>query len=421
MKATARPVPDPSLTGFPVGERLDSLLLRRLAIRMGFAPLRYALGRSTFDPPAGPPVATLRFRDRRALLGLLVDPEVHFGDAYAEGRIEIEGDLVAALEAAYRALDSGGRRKPLGRLATWRRHTLPRARANVHHHYDLGNDFYALWLDAQLLYTCAYFESPEQSLEEAQVAKMDHVCRKLGLRPGETVVEAGCGWGALALHMARQYGVRVRAYNVSREQVAWARDRARREGLGDRVEFVEDDYRAIRERCDAFVSVGMLEHVGRRSYRELSGVIARSLDPARGRGLLHFIGRDRPRSLNAWIRRRIFPGAYAPALAEVDEGVLAPARLAVVDVENLRAHYALTLRHWRERYERAVAEGRVGRDERFRRTWRLYLAGSEAAFRAGSLQLFQLVFAPSRSGGVPWTRRGLYAEGTGLSWNAPTS
>jgi cyclopropane-fatty-acyl-phospholipid synthase len=291
----------------------------------------------------------------------------------------------------------------------------------VHRHYDLGNDFYALWLDEQLLYTCAYFESPEQSLEEAQVAKMDHVCRKLGLRPGETVVEAGCGWGALALHMARQYGVRVRAYNVSREQIAWARDRSRREGLERLVEFVEDDYRAIRERCDAFVSVGMLEHVGRRSYRELSGVIARSLDPTRGRGLLHFIGRDRPRPLNAWIRRRIFPGAYPPALAEVDELVLGPARLAVVDVENLRAHYALTLRHWRERYERAAADGRVGRDERFRRTWRLYLAGSEAAFRTGSLQLFQVVFAPSRSSGAPWTRRGLYAEGTGVPWNAPTS
>jgi cyclopropane-fatty-acyl-phospholipid synthase len=221
--------------------------------------------------------------------------------------------------------------------------------------------------------------------------------------------------------MARRYGARVRAFNVSREQVAWARDRARREGLDDRVEFVEDDYRAIRGRFDAFVSVGMLEHVGRRSYRELGRVIARSLDPARGRGLLHFIGRDRPRPLNAWIRRRIFPGAYPPALAEVDRDVLGPERLAVVDVENLRSHYALTLRHWRERYERAAEEGRVGRDERFRRAWRLYLAGSEASFRTGSLQLFQVVFAPRGAIGAPLTRRGLYGEGPGLAWNAPTS
>jgi len=419
MRATTHPVHGPSLAGTPAGERLDGLLLRRLAARIGPAGLRYALGHSTVADPA--PVATLRFRDRRALAGLLLDPEVHFGDAYAEGRIEIEGDLVAALEAAYRSIEDDGRAGPLAWLGTWRRHSLLRARNNVHRHYDIGNDFYALWLDRQLVYTSAYFESPELSLEEAQVAKMDHVCRKLGLRPGETVVEAGCGWGALALHMARRCGVRVRAWNVSHEQVVYARERARREGLADRVEFVEGDYREIRECCDAFVSVGMLEHVGRRSYEELGRVISGSLERTGGRGLLHFIGRDRPHPLNAWIRRRIFPGAYPPTLTEVGRGVLEPAGLSIVDVENLRAHYALTLRHWRERYERAVSDGRVGFDERFRRAWRLYLAGSEAAFRTGSLQLFQVTFAPSGSSTVPWTRRGLYADEAGLSWSAPRS
>jgi cyclopropane-fatty-acyl-phospholipid synthase len=419
MRAMTRPVPGSHLNGLAARERIDGWLLRSLDARMGSAPLRYALGRSTFAA-AGMPVAILRFRDRRAVLGLLLDPEVHFGDAYAAGRIEIEGDLVAALEVAYRALEG---RQPglLAWLGTWRRHSPLRSRYNVHRHYDLGNDFYTLWLDEQLLYTCAYFDPAKISLERAQVAKMDHVCRKLGLRPGETVVEAGCGWGALALHMARRYGVRVRAWNLSHEQVVWARERARREGLDGRVEFIEDDYRAIRERCDAFVSVGMLEHVGRRSYGELGRVIARCLDPGRGRGLLHFIGRDRPRPLNAWIRQRIFPGAYAPTLAEVGRHVLEPVGLSVVDVENLGAHYALTLRHWRERYERAVAEAKVGLDELFRRAWRLYLAGSEAAFRTGSLQLFQVTFAPGRSSGLPWTRRDLYAGGPGLLWNTPTS
>jgi cyclopropane-fatty-acyl-phospholipid synthase len=419
MRAMTRPVPGSDLNGLAARERVDGWLLRSLDARMGSAPLRYALGRSTFAA-AGPPVATLRFRNRGAVLGLLLDPEVHFGEAYAAGRIEIEGDLVAALEAAYRALESR-RPGPLTWLGTWRRHSPLRARYNVQRHYDLGNDFYTLWLDEQLLYTCAYFEPAETSLERAQVAKMDHVCRKLGLRPGETVVEAGCGWGALALHMARHCGVRVRAWNLSHEQVVWARERARREGLDGRVEFIEDDYRAIRERCDAFVSVGMLEHVGRWSYGELGRVIARCLDPGRGRGLLHFIGRDQPRPLNAWIRHRVFPGAYAPSLAEVGRHVLEPAGLSVVDVENLRAHYALTLRHWRERYERAVAEARVGFDERFRRAWRLYLAGSEAAFRTGSLQLFQVTFAPGGSRGAPWTRRDLYSGGPGLPWNTPTS
>jgi cyclopropane-fatty-acyl-phospholipid synthase len=278
----------------------------------------------------------------------------------------------------------------------------------VERHYDLGNDFYAQWLDPELVYTCAYFERPEVGLEEAQVAKLDLVCRKLALRPGETVVEAGCGWGALARHMARRYGVRVTACNLSREQVAWARRRAALEGLADRVEYLEADYRELRGRFDAFVSVGMLEHVGLRSYGDLARTIDRCLDPRRGRGLLHFIGRDAPRPLNAWIRRRIFPGAYPPTLDQVVRLVLRPARLGAVDVENLRRHYALTLDHWRRRYEAAVAAGRVGFDERFRRAWRLYLAGSQAAFLTGALQLFQLTFARRADDALPWTRASLY-------------
>jgi cyclopropane-fatty-acyl-phospholipid synthase len=402
------------------GEGLDGWLLQRIAERTAPAPLRYALGRATVAPEGCEPAATLRFRDRRAALGLVRSPELHFGDAFAEGRIEIEGDLVAALEGAYRAMEAHDHVPLRARVYSWLRQTTRRSRANVHHHYDLGNEFYRLWLDEELQYTCAYFESPDATLEEAQVGKMDLVCRKLGLRPGETVVEAGCGWGSFALHMARRYGVRVVACNVSREQIRHARERAAREGLEDRVRFLEQDYRDLDGRYDVFVSVGMLEHVGRRSYDELAAVIRRCLDPLRGRGLLHFIGRDRPRPLNAWIANRIFPGAYAPALGEVCQGVLVPARQSVLDVENLRRHYELTLRHWRERYERAVADGRVGFDEPFRRTWRLYLAGSEAAFRMGSLQLFQVTFAPHGANSIPWTRAGLF-EGEALSWNAPRS
>jgi cyclopropane-fatty-acyl-phospholipid synthase len=281
----------------------------------------------------------------------------------------------------------------------------------VHRHYDLGNAFYAEWLDRALVYTCAYFESPAQPLEEAQEAKLDLVCRKLALEPGERVFEAGCGWGALALHMARRYGVRVTACNLSSEQIAFARARAREQGLQDAVEFREADYRQVEGTFDAFVSVGMLEHVGRPSYAELARVIDRCLPEGRGRGLLHFIGRDRPRPLNAWIRRRIFPGAYPPTLDEVVRLVLRPARATVADVENLRRHYALTLDHWRRRYECAVAGGRIGFDERFRRAWRLYLAGSQAAFATGWLELFQVVFTRRGDEALPWTRAALYGGG----------
>jgi cyclopropane-fatty-acyl-phospholipid synthase len=282
--------------------------------------------------------------------------------------------------------------------------SLSDARRNVHHHYDLGNDFYALWLDLELVYTCAFFPHPDVDLETAQTAKLDRVCRKLRLRPGDTVVEAGCGWGALALHMARHYGVRVTAFNVSGEQLEYARARAVREQLTERVSFVNDDYRNVRGQFDAFVSVGMLEHVGLAHFETLATVLRNSLKREGGRGLLHFIGRDIPRPLNAWVRRRIFPGAYPPTLAEVTTRILEPSGMSVVDVENLRLHYAKTLFHWSERFARAGNEVRTTYGEAFRRAWELYLAGSQAAFATGWVQLFQVVFAPREAAPPFWTR-----------------
>jgi cyclopropane-fatty-acyl-phospholipid synthase len=365
---------------------------------VGEAPLRFALaGGQVVYLPEATAVATVVFRDVRTLLHVLSDPDSRFGDAYAQGDVEVEGDLVLALEAVYRAAERRARRP-----SPWRvKHAPEASRQNARRHYDVGNDFYRLWLDEQMVYTCAYFPTPESSLEQAQVAKMELVCRKLGLAAGEHVVEAGSGWGALALHMARRHGVRVTAYNVSHEQIEYARQRAAREGLADRVDFVEDDYRRIAGRFDAFASVGMLEHVGPLDYPEVAALLDRCLEPRRGRGLLHFIGRDHPQPLNAWIRRWIFPGAYPPTVGEALRGVVEPARLAVLDVENLRPHYALTLRHWRERFEAALPAiaARFGRP--FARAWRLYLAGSEAAFRTASLELFQVVFARP---GTPWAR-----------------
>ena len=232
----------------------------------------------------------------------------------------VEGLTATDVDAVLAVPDRPGVRHP---------NTLSAARDNVHHHYDLGNSFYQQWLDEELVYTCAYFEHPEMSLDEAQRAKLDLVCRKLRLRPGDTVVEAGCGWGALALFMAEHYGVRVKAFNVSREQLAFARERAAREGLEGRVEFIDDDYRNVRGTFDVFVSIGMLEHVGLPHLHSFAEVLRRSLRRDGGRGLLHFIGRDAPCPLNPWIRRRIFPGAYTPTLAEVTTLVLAPAEMSV--------------------------------------------------------------------------------------------
>jgi len=363
--------------------------------------------------PVTNPVARLYFHDRRAVLQLIMDPELHFGDLYSSGRVEVQGDMVQFLEIVYTGiynLESAGW---LRKILVWLGHrrianSLSRARDNIYHHYDIGNEFYRLWLDEESMqYTCAYFPDPEISLEQAQIAKLHHVCRKLQLKPGDSVVEAGCGWGGLARFMARHYGVRVKAYNISRRQVQYAREQAKKQGLSDRVEYVEDDYRNIQQKFDVFVSVGMLEHVGRQDYRVLGDVIERCLKKE-GRGLIHTIGRNIPGPMNAWIERRIFPGAYPPTLREMMK-VFEPHNFSVLDVENLRMHYVVTLQHWLQRFEVNKDKVEACMDAAFVRAWRLYLAGSIAAFNCGELQLFQVVFNRCSSNRQPWSRSHLYA------------
>jgi len=379
--------------------------------RIGAAPIRIVVADQSYTPPNMTPQATLTIPDFGTLAALALDPEVAFGEAYADGRIQIDGDLVGLLEAVYGTSAAPGDRSWYARLASkwmtfWQSNTLSGSRHNIHRHYDLGNDFYKLWLDQNLLYTCAYFPTPEATLEEAQIAKMDYVCRKLRLQPGETVVEAGCGWGSLALHMARNYGVSVKAFNVSREQIAYARELARLERLDHQVEFIEDDYRNISGKFDVFVAVGMLEHVGLENYYELGRVIHRAIGNT-GRGFLHSLGRSSPLPLNRWIRKRIFPGGFIPSLKQA-MAVLEPFNFAVQDVENLRWHYAKTMEHWLERFERSRRQVETMYDSRFVRTWRLYLAGSLAAFRSGTLQLFQIVFTGPKCKPISWTRAPLY-------------
>lgn len=393
---------------------IEKRLVRRQMAHLGNPPITMVIGNgSTVCPAEGKSVGRVIIRDRKTLLQFVVHPELHFGDAYSEGKVEVEGNLIKVLESAFRCISKSPKRGLVNAYRTKiisrpRLNTLSGSKDNIHDHYDIGNDFYRLWLDKKMQYTCAYFPAPSATLEEAQIAKMDHVCKKLMLKPGETVVEAGCGWGTLALHMARHYGVKVKAYNISHQQIVWARERAKEEGLDSRVEYIEDDYRNISDRFDVFVSIGMLEHVGAQYYRELGRVIRRSLKED-GIGLIHSIGRNRAEPMNPWIERRIFPGAYPPSLREMME-IFEPSGFSILDVENLRLHYAKTLEHWLERFE--LAKDQIGTmfDQKFIRSWRLYLAGSIAAFSAGDLQLFQVVFAHPNKNDLPWTRAHLYAE-----------
>ena len=359
---------------------------------------------------AGDSIGTVTFRNRSVFYKMLFFGEVAFGDGYSVGSIKIDGNLVDML------LEFVTSRRKLGHIkspfawtpSTW----LPASsysgheRENIHHHYDVGNSFYRLWLDEEMQYTCAYFPDPNMSLEAAQQAKMDHVCRKLQLQPGDRVAEAGCGWGSLARHMAKYYGAKVTAYNISHEQISFASNRARSEGYADQVQYVEDDYRNICGEFDVFVSVGMLEHVGPKNYRALGKVVDATLS-SDGRALIHSIGRNIARPMSPWIEKRIFPGAYPPTLREMMD-ILEPNYFSVLDIENLRLHYARTLEHWLQRFENSSADVVDLFDEQFVHAWRLYLSGSIAAFLAGGLQLFQIVFTRDTNNIIPWSREHLY-------------
>lgn len=390
---------------------MDRWLARKLLEQAGDPPINVQLWDGSEVSTHDSVLHKLVVTDRQALWQLMYDPEFNFGELYASSRVSLEGDLVTFLEAAYQGI-SATDKNPLYKFVQLVQHrprlnTLRGSRENIHHHYNIGNPFYELWLDHEVMqYTCAYFPNPAMTIEQAQMAKLHHVARKLQLKPGQTVVEAGCGWGGLARFFAKHYGVKVKAYNISQQQVIFARDKAKQQGLSDQVEYVEDDYRNISGEYDVFVSVGMLEHVGRQQYAELGEVIKRCLRP-NGFGLVHSIGRNRPGLMNAWIEKRIFPGAYPPSLKEMMD-IFEPNSLSVLDVENIRLHYAKTLEHWLARFNQHEDTITKMFDANFVRAWRLYLAGSIAAFTTGELQLFQVLFSPELNNELPWSRAHIY-------------
>lgn len=397
---------------------IDRWLTRKMLEVVGDPPVRILLwDNKEATTSVDNPRHTLFYHNRSALLKTISNPQLHWGDLYINGNVDIKGDLVSFVETIHRGIERYGKGSLLRQVVLWLGHrrienSHDKARANIHHHYDIGNEFYRLWLDKEVMqYTCAYFANPDFSLEQAQVAKLHHVCRKLQLKPGDKVVEAGCGWGGLALFMAKNYGVKVRAYNISSEQIKYAAEKAASEGLSEQVEYVFDDYRNISGEYDVFVSVGMLEHVGVPDYVGLGKIIRRCLKP-KGRGLIHSIGRNRPGPMNAWIERRIFPGAYPPTIREMME-IFEPSQLSVTDIENLRLHYSKTLELWLQRFEQNKGQVEAMLDKKFVRAWRLYLSGSIAAFNVGSLQLFQVVFTHAENNELPWSRGHIYAKTSG--------
>ncbi len=355
----------------------------------------------------------VEIRSARAELAITVDPSLALPEAYMDGDLEIiEGDIYEFLRIAYQnmpheGVDAVWSRALEGLRFGFRRfqqiNTAARARRNVHRHYDLSGELYRLFLDEDMQYSCAYFERPDMTLEEAQEAKKRHVAAKLLMtRPGLTTLDIGSGWGGLGLHLARSHGADVLGVTLSTEQLAVAQQRAHAEGLDRQAHFELRDYRDLQERFDRIVSVGMFEHVGVNHYAAFFEKAASLLKPD-GVMLLHSIGRSYgPVATNAFIRRHIFPGGYIPALSEVLPAI-EQAGLKVTDVEILRLHYAETLKHWRMRFLANRERAKALYDERFCRMWEFYLAASEASFRWQDLMVFQIQIA-NQHASVPITR-----------------
>jgi cyclopropane-fatty-acyl-phospholipid synthase len=390
-------------------DRLLSIFLGRF-LRRGSLTVTTASDNSyTFGDGSGPPLA-VRFTTAKAQRAVLLNPALRLGEAYMDGTFVVErgsiADVLAVLLRQERiaaptwALPRQLTRYLFRRLQQF--NPRSRSRRNVAHHYDLDGRLYALFLDADQQYSCAYFEAPGQSLADAQLAKKRHLAAKLLIEPGAAVLDIGCGWGGLALYLAEIAGAHATGITLSREQYNRARQRAIERGRTLDAIFRLEDYRDVAGRFDRIVSVGMFEHVGVGFYDAFFRKCAQILDDD-GVFLLHSIGRSSsPSVTNPWIAKYIFPGGYVPALSEILPAIQR-ARLVVTDIEILQLHYAETLKAWRERFLAHREEVERLYDERFVRMWEFYLASSEMAFRESDMVVFQIQMA-KRKGAVPQTR-----------------
>ncbi len=360
----------------------------------------------------GTPAFVAHFKTPDALDALLTDLSLGFGEAYMRGDIDIDGDLGKVMCLAYQE-DLFSRFSPRQKARLYwlnlrHRAGLKQTKKDVQSHYDIGNSFYRLWLDKGLNYSCAYFGCEDDSLEQAQLRKIHHTLHKLRLRPGQRLLDIGCGWGSLVIEAARSYGVQAVGITLSAKQYELGCQRIEREGLSGRAEIRLQDYREIPDRehksFDRVVSVGMFEHLGRGNipvfFKKVSKLLCN-----RGILLLHSIGRIRPKDTDPWIQKYIFPGGYIPSLGETLEAA-EDAGLDFVDLEDLRHHYDLTLGQWIKRFEANISQIRKMMGEKFVRMWRLYLNASQSSFRYESLHVFQLLYSLGRREDWPLIREG---------------
>ena len=378
---------------------LDAMFRR--FVRNGTVEIIDAYGKPHSYGGGAGPFVRIRLHDPKLHLALALNPELRVGEAWMDGTLTIEEGSLREFLIIFATNRSHLRGQPLQKAVRrttkrlrrmFQRNSLVKSRANAEHHYDLSNDLYRLFLDADMNYSCGYFRAPSDSLEVAQQNKLRHIAAKLDPRPGQRVLDIGCGWGGMALYLARHHDVEVLGVTLSAEQQQLARERARERGLDHKVRFELCDYRDVTGSFDRIVSIGMFEHVGVPYYGAFFGKLGNLLTEE-GSALLHAIGRKGgPGSTGAWIRKYIFPGGYSPALSETFAAI-EKSGLWVTDTEIWRLHYAETLAAWHTRFEanRDRIEAMLG--TRFCRMWEFYLLASQFTFRYGNHMVFQIQLA----------------------------
>ena len=359
------------------------------------------------------PLFTLWFKSKNSLLRTMKDGFLGFGESYMDEDIEVEGDLIMMSRMGHLA-GVGDMSlsfwEKMGFLARYLRErgSMKQAKKNLSRHYGLGTDFFKFLLDPSMTYTCAYFRSPDNSLEQAQLDKLEHVCRKLRLQPGESLVDLGCGWGGLAIHAAQHYDVTVTGVTLSKEHYEYAKERIAALGLQDRVQVLLQDYRQTTGVYDKLASIGMMEHVGKKYIPTCIRKIKELLKPG-GLGLVHTCGKDTPIPDDSWTMKYIFPGFHVPVLSHIIQE-MAVAGLNILDVENLRQHYALTVLKWLENFDSHREELLSQLGVRYFRCWWLWLHISLTSFSDGGNRHFQIQFTNGLNNDLPMTRDYLYRD-----------